>query len=155
MNNKSQLATHLKNLKLSGILNNLDLRVLEAQTNQLAYSTFLMLSFSMNLRPGLPTNSIDYSRRPIWGYRKHWNLLTFHLIILSTLHKSKNWQPVTLWIKVKISFFLDQPELVKLIWPRPSVTKHAGNIFLYDFITFSSSSENSIWLTSTIKLKNY
>ena len=41
MNQKSQLASHLKRLKLSGILEHLDLRLLEAQTNQLAYSEFL------------------------------------------------------------------------------------------------------------------
>ena len=41
MNQKSQLASQLKMLKLSGILEHLDLRLLEAQTNQLAYSEFL------------------------------------------------------------------------------------------------------------------
>jgi DNA replication protein DnaC len=41
MNEKAQLKTQLKTLKLSGMLENLDLRLLEAQTNQLAYSEFL------------------------------------------------------------------------------------------------------------------
>jgi DNA replication protein DnaC len=41
MNSKAQLASQLKILKLSGILERLDLRLLEAQTNKLAYSEFL------------------------------------------------------------------------------------------------------------------
>jgi len=41
MNEKAQLKTQLKSLKLSGILDNLDLRLMEAQSNQLAYSEFL------------------------------------------------------------------------------------------------------------------
>lgn len=41
MNDNAQLKNHLKALKLSGILENLDLRLLEAQTNQLAYSEFI------------------------------------------------------------------------------------------------------------------
>lgn len=43
MNNFTQLKTQLKTLKLSGILDNLDLRMLEAQQNQLAYSEFLSM----------------------------------------------------------------------------------------------------------------
>ena len=41
MNEKAQLKSQLKSLKLSGILNTLDLRIMEAQSNQLAYSEFL------------------------------------------------------------------------------------------------------------------
>jgi len=39
----AQLKTQLKTLKLSGMLDNLDLRLLEAQQNQLAYSEFLSM----------------------------------------------------------------------------------------------------------------
>lgn len=39
----SQLKTQLKTLKLSGMIENLDLRLLEAQQNQLSYSEFLSL----------------------------------------------------------------------------------------------------------------
>jgi DNA replication protein DnaC len=52
MNNFAQLKTQLKTLKLSGALENLDLRVLEAKQNQLAYSEFLsmLLSDEIELR---------------------------------------------------------------------------------------------------------
>jgi len=43
MNDKAQLKLQLKSLKLSGVLDNLDLRLMEAQSNQLAYSEFLSL----------------------------------------------------------------------------------------------------------------
>lgn len=43
MSQTAQLKTQLKSLKLSGMLDNLDLRLLEAQQNQLAYSEFLSL----------------------------------------------------------------------------------------------------------------
>lgn len=43
MNGNAQLKIQLKTLKLAGILDNLDLRLLEAQSNQLAYSEFLSL----------------------------------------------------------------------------------------------------------------
>jgi len=43
MNTHAQLKTQLKTLKLSGMLENLDLRMLEAQQNQLAYSEFLAM----------------------------------------------------------------------------------------------------------------
>jgi len=36
MNDKAQLKLQLKSLKLSGVLDNLDLRLMEAQSNQLA-----------------------------------------------------------------------------------------------------------------------
>ena len=41
MSATAQIKNQLKTLKLSGILDNLDLRLLEAQQNQLAYSEFL------------------------------------------------------------------------------------------------------------------
>ena len=41
MNDNAQLKSHLKTLKLSGVLENLDIRLLEAQQNSLAYSEFL------------------------------------------------------------------------------------------------------------------
>jgi len=43
MNDKAQLKLQLKSLKLSGVLANLDLRLMEAQSSQLAYSEFLSL----------------------------------------------------------------------------------------------------------------
>lgn len=43
MSSFTQLKTQLKTLKLSGVLENLDLRLLEAQQNQLAYSEFLSM----------------------------------------------------------------------------------------------------------------
>ena len=43
MSQTAQLKTQLKSLKLSGMLDNLDLRLLEARQNQLAYSEFLSL----------------------------------------------------------------------------------------------------------------
>jgi DNA replication protein DnaC len=43
MTAQAQLKTQLKTLKLSGILENLELRLLEAQQNQLAYSEFLSM----------------------------------------------------------------------------------------------------------------
>lgn len=46
MSNYAQLKQQLKTLKLSGLLENLDLRLLEAQQNQLSYSEFLSLIFS-------------------------------------------------------------------------------------------------------------
>ena len=46
MSNHAQLNQQLKTLKLSGLLENLDLRLLEAQQNQLTYSEFLSLIFS-------------------------------------------------------------------------------------------------------------
>lgn len=46
MSNHAQLKQQLKTLKLSGLLENLDLRLLEAQQNQLTYSEFLALIFS-------------------------------------------------------------------------------------------------------------
>lgn len=42
----AQLKTQLKTLKLSGMLQNIDLRLLEAQQNQLAYSEFLSMSLN-------------------------------------------------------------------------------------------------------------
>ena len=39
----NQLKTQLKTLKMSGIIENLDLRLLEAQQNQLSYSEFLSM----------------------------------------------------------------------------------------------------------------
>ena len=42
----AQIKTQLKTLKLSGMLDNLDLRLLEAQQNQLAYSEFLSIILS-------------------------------------------------------------------------------------------------------------
>ncbi len=44
MNVDAQLKMQLKSLKLSGVLENLDLRLLEAQQNQLGYSDFLSLA---------------------------------------------------------------------------------------------------------------
>ena len=46
MSNHAQLKQQLKTLKLSGLLENLDLRLLEAQQNQLTYSEFLSMIFS-------------------------------------------------------------------------------------------------------------
>ena len=46
MSNHTQLKHQLKTLKLSGLLENLELRLLEAQQNQLTYSEFLSLIFS-------------------------------------------------------------------------------------------------------------
>jgi DNA replication protein DnaC len=46
MSNHAQLKQQLTTLKLSGLLENLDLRLLEAQQNQLTYSEFLSLIFS-------------------------------------------------------------------------------------------------------------
>ena len=43
MDNKAQLKYQLRTLKLSGILNNLDLRLMEAKQNQLAYSEFIAM----------------------------------------------------------------------------------------------------------------
>jgi len=43
MSQTAQLKTQLKSLKLSGMLDNLDLRLLDARQNQLAYSEFLSL----------------------------------------------------------------------------------------------------------------
>ena len=43
MNDQPQLKTQLKTLKLSGMLENLDVRLLEAQQNQFAYSEFLAM----------------------------------------------------------------------------------------------------------------
>jgi DNA replication protein DnaC len=43
MNDKAQLKLQLKSLKLAGALANLDLRLMEAQSSQLAYSEFLSL----------------------------------------------------------------------------------------------------------------
>ena len=43
MSQTAQLKTQLKSLKLSGMLDNLDLRLLEARQNQLAYSELLSL----------------------------------------------------------------------------------------------------------------
>jgi len=43
MENKAQLKKQLKTLKLSGIIDNLDLRLLEAQQNQLGFSEFLSI----------------------------------------------------------------------------------------------------------------
>lgn len=43
MSHHAQLKLQLKTLKLSGILENLDLRITEAQQNQLAYSEFLSM----------------------------------------------------------------------------------------------------------------
>jgi len=52
MNDFTQLKSQLKILKLSGALENLDMRVLEAKQNQLAYSEFLsmLLSDEIELR---------------------------------------------------------------------------------------------------------
>ena len=44
MNTDAQLKMQLKSLKLSGVLENLDLRLMEAQQNQLGYSEFLSLA---------------------------------------------------------------------------------------------------------------
>lgn len=46
MNNHAQLKQQLKTLKLSGLLENLELRLLEAQQNQLTYSEFLSIILS-------------------------------------------------------------------------------------------------------------
>ena len=46
MNAEAQLKMQLKSLKLSGILENLDLRLMEAQQNQLGYSEFLSLTIN-------------------------------------------------------------------------------------------------------------
>jgi len=46
MSNHAQLKQQLTTLKLSGLLENLDLRLLEAQQNQLTYSEFLSMIFS-------------------------------------------------------------------------------------------------------------
>lgn len=46
MSNHTQLKQQLQTLKLSGLLENLDLRLLEAQQNQLTYSEFLAMIFS-------------------------------------------------------------------------------------------------------------
>lgn len=46
MSNTAQLKTQLKTLKLAGMLDNLDLRLLEAQQNQLAFSEFLSIILS-------------------------------------------------------------------------------------------------------------
>lgn len=46
MSHTAQLKTQLKALKLSGMLDNLDLRLLEAQQNQLAFSEFLSIILS-------------------------------------------------------------------------------------------------------------
>jgi DNA replication protein DnaC len=46
MSHIAQLKTQLKALKLSGMLDNLDLRLLEAQQNQLAFSEFLSIILS-------------------------------------------------------------------------------------------------------------
>jgi DNA replication protein DnaC len=46
MSHTAQLKTQLKTLKLSGMLENLDLRLLEAQQNQLAFSEFLSIILS-------------------------------------------------------------------------------------------------------------
>ncbi len=46
MNVDAQLKMQLKSLKLSGVLENLDLRLLEAQQNQLGYSDFLSLAIN-------------------------------------------------------------------------------------------------------------
>jgi DNA replication protein DnaC len=46
MNADAQLKMQLKSLKLSGILENLDLRLMEAQQNQLGYSEFLSLTIN-------------------------------------------------------------------------------------------------------------
>lgn len=46
MSNHAQLKYQLKTLKLSGLLENLELRLLEAQQNQLTYAEFLSLIFS-------------------------------------------------------------------------------------------------------------
>jgi len=43
MSSNAQLPTQLKTLKLSGMLENLDIRLLEAQQNQLSYSEFLAM----------------------------------------------------------------------------------------------------------------
>jgi len=43
MDNKAQLKWQLKTLKLSGIVNNLDIRLMEANQNQLAHSEFLLM----------------------------------------------------------------------------------------------------------------
>ncbi len=45
MSKHAQLKQQLKTLKLSGLLENLDLRLLEAQQNQLTYSEFLSMVF--------------------------------------------------------------------------------------------------------------
>lgn len=49
MSNNNQLTQQLKQLKLSGMAENLDLRLLEAQQNSLAYSEFLSLLLSDEL----------------------------------------------------------------------------------------------------------
>ena len=46
MSKHTQLKQQLQTLKLSGLLENLDLRLLEAQQNQLTYSEFLTMIFS-------------------------------------------------------------------------------------------------------------
>ena len=46
MSNHAQLKQQVTTLKLSGLLENLDLRFLEAQQNQLTYSEFLSMIFS-------------------------------------------------------------------------------------------------------------
>jgi len=43
MQHDTELALQLRKLKLSGILDTLELRILESQTNQLDYKTFLSL----------------------------------------------------------------------------------------------------------------
>ena len=46
MENKAQLKKQLKTLKLSGMIDNLDIRLLEAQQNQLCFSEFLSMLLS-------------------------------------------------------------------------------------------------------------
>ena len=51
MNYHAQLKIQLKALKLSGILENLELRMLEAQQNELAYSEFLSMLLNDEIEP--------------------------------------------------------------------------------------------------------
>ncbi|MBN1349264.1 hypothetical protein JXJ21_07635 [candidate division KSB1 bacterium] len=49
----NQLKAQLKRLKLSGMLDHIDLRILESQQNQLSYSEFLTMLVTDEIESGV------------------------------------------------------------------------------------------------------
>ena len=123
MSANAQLIFQLRTLKLSGILDTLDLRILESQQNQLGYSEFL----SFLLQDEIEKRNQRKMKRLLAnsGMGQEKTLESFDFAANSSLNPALS-LPAGSSNRGKISCFLVPQEPEKRTWPRRFAIRRAG-----------------------------
>jgi hypothetical protein len=121
MNNT--LKQHAQTLRLSGLLESLELRLQEAEANRLPYAQFLELLFQDEINVRHQRLISRHHKLADFRETPPWITSTSALIPALTAPTSMNWLLVTSCASVTMCSWLVLPAWVKVISFKPSVEK--------------------------------